>query len=451
MRPLANPFMKFMLATMSLVVLAAPVRAQEIENPYAPKATERAKTQPNSVSYARMHDARGLNVFETPKVEGVPYDGFKMQWGAAFTQQFQSLKHENSQAPIPTADTLIKIGSGFNNAEANLYMDAQLARGMRVALTSYLSSRHHNETWVKDGYLLIDGSPWENETLDKVMEYVTLRLGHMEINYGDMHFRRTDNGSAMFNPLVGNLLMDAFTTEVGGEVYVRKGEYMGMVAVTGGEVRGQVIKPENRSPAVIAKVGYDKTFEPGTRFRITGSLYNTSKSNNNTLFSGNRSGSRYYYVLENKGATETAQAWSGDVRPGMTRKVQAWVINPFVTYKGLELFGNYEQAKGRTLTETADRKVTQWAAEGVYRFLNNNLYVAGRYNQVKGRVQDASGTPTAADVTVNRTQVGGGWFLTQTALAKLEYVKQEHRDYPLASRFAEGNFHGVMFEAVVSF
>ncbi|MEY4071787.1 MAG: hypothetical protein RL721_2401 [Candidatus Eisenbacteria bacterium] len=285
MRPLANPFMKFMLATMSLVVLAAPVRAQEIENPYAPKATERAKTQPNSVSYARMHDARGLNVFETPKVEGVPYDGFKMQWGAAFTQQFQSLKHENSQAPIPAADTLIKIGSGFNNAEANLYMDAQLARGMRVALTSYLSSRHHNETWVKDGYLLIDGSPWENETLDKVMEYVTLRLGHMEINYGDMHFRRTDNGSAMFNPLVGNLLMDAFTTEVGGEVYVRKGEYMGMVAVTGGEVRGQVIKPENRSPAVIAKVGYDKTFEPGTRFRITGSLYNTSKSNNNTLFS----------------------------------------------------------------------------------------------------------------------------------------------------------------------
>ena len=135
------------------------------------------------------------------------------------------------------------IGSGFNNAEANLYLDAQLARGIRVSLTSYLSSRHHNETWVKDGYLLIDGSPWENESLDNLMKYVTLRVGHMEINYGDMHFRRTDNGQAMFNPLVGNLLMDAFTTEVGGEVTVRQSDMIGMLAVTGGEVRGQVTKP----------------------------------------------------------------------------------------------------------------------------------------------------------------------------------------------------------------
>ena len=56
---------------------------------------------------------------------------------------------------------LIDIGQGFNNANANLYLDAQLARGIRVALTMYLSSRHHHETWVKDGYLLIDGSPIE--------------------------------------------------------------------------------------------------------------------------------------------------------------------------------------------------------------------------------------------------------------------------------------------------
>ena len=54
---------------------------------------------------------------------------------------------------------LIDIGNGFNNASANLYVNAQLAPGIRVALTSYLSSRHHQETWVKDGYLLIDESP----------------------------------------------------------------------------------------------------------------------------------------------------------------------------------------------------------------------------------------------------------------------------------------------------
>ena len=53
------------------------------------------------------------------------------------------------------------------------------------------------------------------------MKYVTLRVGHFEINYGDAHFRRTDNGNAMYNPLVGNYILDAFTTEIGGEAYLR--------------------------------------------------------------------------------------------------------------------------------------------------------------------------------------------------------------------------------------
>ena len=52
-------------------------------------------------------------------------------------------------------------------------------------------------------------------------EIATIRVGHFEINYGDAHFRRSDNGNAMFNPFVGNYLMDAFTTEIGGEVYLR--------------------------------------------------------------------------------------------------------------------------------------------------------------------------------------------------------------------------------------
>ena len=51
-----------------------------------------------------------------------------------------------------------------------------------------------------------------------------VRVGHMEINYGDAHFRRSDNGNAIYNPFVGNYIMDAFTTEIGGEVYLKTGE-----------------------------------------------------------------------------------------------------------------------------------------------------------------------------------------------------------------------------------
>ena len=92
--------------------------------------------------------------------------------------------------------------------------------------------------------------------------------------------------------------------------------------------------------------------------RLTGSVYATSKSINNTLYSGSRAGSRYYYVLENVNATESAQAWSGDLQPGFSRRVRAWVVNPFVKFQGLELFGNIEQAKGRKIVETSDAWIT---------------------------------------------------------------------------------------------
>jgi hypothetical protein len=173
----------------------------------------------------RPEDKRGINVFEAPKDESVAYEGFKLQWGAAFTQQFQGLDHSNTAAPrlvttagvTTDANQLIRIGHGPNNATANLYLNGQLAPGIRVAMTSYASARHHNETWVKDGYLLVDASPIDWKPLNDMMKYVTIRAGQFEINYGDAHFRRSDNGNSIRNPLVGNYIMDAFTTEVGGE------------------------------------------------------------------------------------------------------------------------------------------------------------------------------------------------------------------------------------------
>src|SRR5687768_10333216 len=200
------------------------------------KAEGPSNVQSIEISRLRAVDQRGINVYEAPKNDCVPYTGFKLGWGAAFTQQFQGLGHYSTATPVirngVNANQLQRVGHGFNNAVANLYLNAQLAKGIRVSMSSYLSSRHHQETWVKDGYLQIDDSPIDHALLNKLMQYVTIKAGHMEINYGDEHFRRTDNGNAMYNPFVGNLLMDAFTTEIGGEVYLRNGPWMLMGGVT---------------------------------------------------------------------------------------------------------------------------------------------------------------------------------------------------------------------------
>ena len=438
------------LAAAGLLAASLVAVARADEGQRTPGETERAKLAPITISYYRPHDARGINMFEPPKLEGAAYDGFVLSWGGGFTQQFQALHHSNTATPVIVGGTnqnqLMRIGSGFNNAVANMYMDAQLARGIRVEMTNYLSSRHHNETWVKDGYLLIDASPWENKTLDEIMEYLTLRVGHFEVNYGDAHFRATDNGNAIANPLVGNLIMNAFTTEIGAEAYVRKNGWMVMAGATGGEIRGTVERPQDRAPSYLGKLGFDRQMNPDFRVRLTGSVYTTTKSVNNTLYSGSRAGSRYYDVLVNTTASVSVQAWTGDVQPGLSSKVTALVANPFVKYRGLELFGNIEQAKGRAATETSDRKWTQLAGEAVYRFAWDDLYVAARYNTVKGRFAGF-----ANDVTVNRVQVGGGWFLTPNIMMKTEYVRQEHKDYPANNIFNGGKFEGMMVEGVVAF
>ena len=399
----------------------------------------------------RPEDQRGINVFENPKVDNTPYQGFKLFWGAAFTQQFQGLDHWNSASPKVVngvdANKLIRIGHGFNNAVANLYLNAQLAPGIRVTTTMYSSARHHNEAWMKDGYLAIDASPIDFEPLNDLMKYLTIKAGHFETSYGDVHYRRTDNGNAIRNPLVGNYIMDAFTTEVGGEVMARVNGFIALVGATGGESRGMVAVPEKRAPSYITKIGFDRQFRPDLRFRLTGSTYATARSNNNTLYSGDRAGSRYYDVLENTSSTETAQAWSGAIQPGMSNSLHAFVINPFVKFQGLELFGNYERARGRSRDEPANRDMKQYVGEAVYRFLGaNQLYVAARYNRVAGQLKGITN-----DVSVNRTQIGGGWFMTPNILTKLEFVTQRYNDFPKTDIRNGGQFKGFMVEGTVAF
>jgi hypothetical protein len=430
------------LLTAATLAFTAPALAQQ-----APASDESRFQQPIEIQYFRATDKRGINVFETSKEAGAEYTGFALQWGAAFTQQFQGLSHETQGTT-----TLKPIGNGFNNAVANLFMHAQLAPGIRVQLTTYLSSRHHPETWVKDGFLQVDESPLDIELFNNIMKYTTLKVGHFQVNYGDFQFRRTDNGMAMYNPLVGNALMDAFTTEIGTEAVFQHNGLIAVVAATGGEIRGQVQRPDDRAPAYMAKLGFDRQMNDDLRVRLTGSMRTTEKSLSNSIYSGDRAGSRYYFVLENEAATEAAQFTSGRINPGFTKQSTGFMINPFIKFRGAEFFGMYESAKGAGQdvggVAQPDREVTQLMAEGVYRFgANENLYLAARWNTVTGNLGAA-----APDAEVTRTNFGGGWFVTPSLLLKLELVSQDYLGFVGAADTRNGGkFNGFMIEGVLAF
>jgi hypothetical protein len=412
------------------------------------------KGRPIPMQYYRAQDQRGVNVFETTKDPGAEFKGVRLDFGAAFTSQVQNITHRNTAEPVivnnVNTNQLQDIGFGFNNSTANLYLNAQLAPGVRVALTSYLSARHHNETWVKDGYIQIDESPLDIVPLKALMQIVTLRVGHFEINYGDAHFRRSDNGNALYNPFVGNYILDAFTTEIGAEAYLKTKGVIAMASITGGEIRGTVVTPGQRGPTFIGKLGVDRQVRKDLRVRLTGSMYRADKAMSNTLYGGDRAGSRYYWVMENTAATESAQFTSGLINPGFKNKVMALQVNPFVKFRGLEVFGVIEQAEGMASTEVTERTFKQYALDTVYRFLpgeaGEKLFVGVRYNKAYGELPGIAG-----DAGANRWQIGGGWFIMPGLLAKAEYVDQKYFGYPAANIKNGGRFRGVMLEGVVAF
>ena len=268
------------------------------------------------------------------------------------------------------------------------------------------------------------------------------------MNYGDFHFRRTDNGHALYNPFVGNAIMDAFTTEVGAEAQLRHKGLMGIIAVTNGEIRGNIARPADRAPALMAKLGFDRQLTRDLRLRLTGSVRAQKSAISNTLYNGDRAGSRYYFVLENDKATEAANFTSGNINPGFTDKGNSYMINPFVKFHGLELFGMYESAKGRAAPDnTPEREVKQYMAEAVYRFLpGEKLYVGGRWNSVEG---DLGGLNKA--VTVTRSNVAAGWFITQSLELKGELVDQRYTGFARSDIRNGGRFKGFVIEAITAF
>ncbi len=436
-----------------------------------------AAQQP-AIQYYRSYDRDGINVFEPSKKGEQPeFTGFKIRIGGAFTQDFQSLKSSNKPTYVATSatnatnknflygvvkseDSTSATLSGFNLAMANLNFDMQIGDGIRVCLENYMSSRHHSEFWVKGGYIQFDKLPMFGSP-EWFTNNVRVKIGHFTPNFGDMQFRRSDGGNTIYNPFVENLVFDAFATEIGGEVYVFPVDgFMGMIGLTSGFINGNIdnyptdpvapnVEPNKKNPSVTVKLAYDKTFDD-FRFRLSASLYNNSGSARNTLYAGDRTGSHYFMVAEPATGTYAANKDSGRFPGlGVANKVNAISINPFIKYKGLEIFGDYQIIKGRTNTERdgSERKFNQLAVEGLYRFLKNEqAYIGGRYIQAKGTPQGF-----ANEISIDRVAVAAGWFPTKNMLLKGEYVVQNFKDFPTTDYRNEAKFSGFMVEAVIGF
>lgn len=427
-----------LMSIMMLALLAQSVHAQ----------------QP-ALQFYKPQDQRGLHVFETSKEDTVAYDGIKVRLGGGFAMQFQSLSQSNDEG------NLADLGSDFNLPTANLNIDVQLYDGVRLHMRNYFSSRHHNEAWVKGGHLQIDKLDFiAPGFLEELMKYTTIRVGLDEFNYGDAHFRRSDNAQALYNPFVENFIMDGFATEAFGEVTIQNKGLLLVLGVTNGKLNQNVVKNPgaDNKPSFFGKIGFDKQLNDDLRLRLTGSWYrNHGVSTGTNLYGGDRAGSRYYHVLRtvpdpNNANTVTYTDFDGRYNPRFT-KLTAIQVNPFVKFKGLEFFGVYEVASGAedvvvgAVTDKAG-SFTQIGGELVYRFgAKENFYLGGRYNTVSGKTREGLND----NMDISRVNIGGGWFMTKNILAKVEYVQQKYKGNEWTGRFKGAEFDGIVIEAVIGF
>ena len=393
------------------------------------------------LQYRRDPGKKGVNVFETPKNDTVIFNGINVRVGGDFALQFQGLSHENSII----GDPLVDLGSNFSLPTANLNLDVQLADGMRMHLRTYLSSRHHTESYVKGGYLQFDKLDFIKEGfLSEFMKIATIRVGMDQINYGDAQFRRSDNAMTIYNPFVSNYIMDAFTTEPFFEVTLLPSDFILVAGVTNGRLNQRPVKGDDGF-VFYSKLGWDSQVNEDLRVRLTGSLYSSSdKSTRDYIYGGDRAGGRYYSTL-----ATVANGGSSDFDPrfnpgfGYQTAIQ---FNPFIKFKGLEFFG--VMAVVNNGNDAVGGGFTQVGLEGLYRFgMNEQWYLGGRYNSVSGEKSDVASTND-----ISRLNFGGGWFMTNNVLVKLEYVNQEYSGAGFTgSRFQDGKFNGVVLEAAISF
>ncbi len=395
-----------------------------------------------------QYEQKGQN-FEEPKLSN-NFDTIKVKVGADIMFDFQGLTQHADTALIP-------LGSGFNLPAANLNLDGFLAKGVKVNMVVYLDSRHHEDSWVKGGYIQFDQLPFLNSTFaDKIMNYLTIKVGDMELNYGDEHFRRTDNGKVIKNAFIGNYVMDAFTTSPSIEVLFRNNGWNLLGAVTTGGLDPALTTYAGKFTqinaltqlALYGKLGYDKQLSSDFRLRLSVSGYHSGKNNAGLLYGGDRAGSSFNLVMNQKslGATAvdiTANPQTGNY-PGIvpSSELNSYMVNLLLRYYGLEIFGTIENATG-TYTYGGTFNFGQLAAEGLYYFGGKQQFYGGvRYDAVSNNNNT---------MTVDRLSLVAGWFLTHNIIAKVEYVNETYNNFTRTYGADQAGFNGVMVEAAISF
>lgn len=351
------------------------------------------------------------------------------------------------------------LQAGFQTPFANVSFMATFDDVMDVYFDLYISSRSHPDYMQGgQGYMLFKKLPEQLQGIqafDWFFDNFDIKAGGFEVDYGDAHYRRSNAGSTWQNPLIGNYVVDPRGIDIGVELIANGWPIKALVGMGSGTYKGHFGDGSGYSSH--AKFWGDPL--PGLRASL--SLYHADHSgdgpgwpeNNGTagdLFVTNRSGGPYAGVFGGGDAP-------GQLLPGAGQLVSAAQFD--LTWRGgpVELYGYFGwMIDDDTNGSTPGNPKEGWyyyAAEGIYNF-TDRLYLAGRYSGASAI--DINDAPS--DGYINRFALGGGYWLFDVVLIKLELVHQglsgfDEQDGKVCGvdAWRDPSFYGVITEASFGF
>lgn len=406
---------------------AAPV--QEAKNTAPPEARQKSSKLKETIDnlipgweVARQRRMANPSVPPPMSVNIADLSDMKLYMGFAAVGRLQYLTQDNAYIDGQNAGGL---EPGFQTPFANMSFMATFDDCLDVYFDFYISTRAHPDYMQGgQGYMLFKKLPEQLQgiqSFDWFFENFDVKAGGFEVDYGDAHYRRSNAGSTWQNPLIGNYVVDPRGIDIGVEIIANGWPLKALVGVGSGTYEGHVADGSGYSSH--AKFWGDPL--PGLRASL--SLYHANHSgdgpgwpeNNGTagnLFVTNRSGGSYDSVFGGGDAP-------GQLLPGAGQLVSAAQFD--LTWRGgpLELYGYFGWMTDDDTNGSAPGNPKEgwyyYAAEGIYNF-TDRLYAAGRYSGATAiDLNDA-----ASDGYINRFALGGGYWLFDVVLFKVEFVYQ---------------------------
>ncbi len=396
------------------------------------------------------------NTFELPKDTSAFKGQPEVSFNTDLTFNYQGL---SQTFDIPGSTKEINLQPGLSLPQANFDINAKVMSGFNVKLETMLSSHHHNETYVKGGYATIDNLDFIAPGFaSEIMKYMTIKVGVNDINFGDDHFRRSDNADVMRNPFVHNTGVESYMQAPHIEVYYRLPSInsLVMVGITNGQVNPDDVTEvasktgvngSSNRPGLYAKFAYDSQLTEALRVRLSESVYHVQGTNKgSSLYSGDKAGTVTRKIFELSDVdNDFGSLWNA--MSGFS-DLNVYKTNLFARYNDTEFYAMYEFADGEN-GKGVDMEMAHYSLELVQRFgANDKFYAAGRYENAI--VKHADATNDLGDAEMTQWQLGLGWFLSKNAVAKLEYIDHEREKN---SAFVGGNaeFKGYMISTALSF